>query len=206
MNTPETSPRLPARLLPRKMLLIGGLLLVLGLLGAGYFVTTLATSATPASEPEPLAVAPSPLAVLDEALMHERERVTHLETKLAELSDRLAAVDGAVTGTQRDVVELQKRHDREASERASARAASVRQRQARRPEAPPAPSAAVLSVDMWGGQPSVAILDPQGRVSFAGQGDRIPGGGVIGAARVSGQTVTVHGDDGSVSTFMGRDK
>jgi hypothetical protein len=43
-------------------------------------------------------------------------------------------------------------------------------------------------------------------VQFANTGDRIPGGGVIGSAQATGQTVTIRQADGSVSTVTGKDK
>ena len=157
-----------------------------------------AASRVDAGRPEVASTAPAPAPT------------EHLEKLVRELSDKIGtALDGQAT-IQQDIAALREQLEHMAAERATAakvavaQRATLQQRRTVRPAPPaPAPTASVLSVDSWGGKPSVAILGPDGHIQFANQGDRVPGGGVIGAAQVAGQSVTIRNGDGTVSTVVG---
>lgn len=204
MNTPQFDALPVKRRIPKLAIALFVLFVLSGIVAFGWFLGTapLATQA----EPAPQAVAELPDALTG--------RLDRLEKLVRDLTEKISASIDAQNTIQSDVAALRERLDQDAAERASAAKAAVAQRAAlqRRhivkptPPPAPAPSAAVLSVDTWGGKPSVALRGPDGRVQFANTGDRIPGGGVIGSAQASGQTVTIRQADGSVSTLTGKDK
>lgn len=204
MNTPQFDAPPVKRRIPKLAIALFVLFVLSGIVAFGWFLGT-APLATQAE------TAPQAVAELPDALTGRLDR---LEKLVRDLTEKISASIDTQAAIQNDVAALRERLDQEAAERAAAAKVAVAQRaalQRRRivkptPPPAPAPSAAVLSVDMWGGKPSVALRGPDGRVQFANTGDRIPGGGVIGSAQTTGQTVTIRQADGSVSTVTGKDK
>ena len=206
MNSPQFDSPTAKRRVPPAVIVVAVLFALVGIIAVGLHLmsSTLSQAAddkstVPAAESALTAPAPAP--------------TEHLEKLVRELSDKIGtALDGQAT-IQQDIAALREQLEHMAAERATAakvavaQHATLQQRRTVRPAPPaPAPTASVLSVDSWGGKPSVAILGPDGHIQFANQGDRVPGGGVIGAAQVAGQSVTIRNGDGTVSTVVGKDK
>lgn len=209
MNTPQFDALPVKRRIPKLAIVLTVLFVLCGIIAFGW--NLLATTFAGAVGVGPAISAPEAVAELPDALTGRLDR---LEKLVRDLTEKISASIDAQNTIQNDVAALRERLDQDAAERATAAKAAVAQRVAlqRRhtvkptPPPAPAPSAAVLSVDTWGGKPSVVLRGPDGRVQFANTGDRIPGGGVIGSAQASGQTVTIRQADGSISTLTGKDK
>lgn len=205
MNTPQFDALPVKRNIPKLAIATFVLFVLGGIVALGWLLGNAPLKGAPAE------AAPQAVADLPDALTGRLDR---LEKLVRDLTEKISASIEAQNTIQNDVAALRERFDQEAADRASAAKAAVAQRVAlqRRhlvkptPPPAPAPSAAVLSVDTWGGKPSVALRGPDGRVQFANTGDRIPGGGVIGSAQASGQTVTIRQADGSFSTLISKDK
>lgn len=206
MNT-SSSPSADApapikRRLSRTGAIAGSLVLLVVVLAAfGYFsvITRPAPVALPA--PEPVAQVPDVMMV---------ERLDRLESMVRDLTAKMIVSIDTQTAIAADVATLRLRAEAEAEKAAEAarqaeeRRAAQQSRRAARPAQSAAPKAAVLSVDSWGGKPSVVVRDSDGKVQFLTLGDRLPGGGVIGGVQVAEQRVTVRHADGSVSTLIGK--
>lgn len=209
MNTPQFDAPPVKRRIPKTAIVLLVLFVFLGIVAFGWHLLTTTFAGAIGDGPE--VTGSQTVAALPDALTG---RLDHLEKMVRDLTDKISASIDTQTAIQNDVAALRERLDQEAAERVAAAKVAVAQRaalQRRRivkptPPPAPAPSAAVLSVDMWGGKPSVALRGPDGRVQFANTGDRIPGGGVIGSAQATGQTVTIRQADGSVSTVTDKDK
>jgi hypothetical protein len=204
-TTPAMDAAAPVkRRVPRAAAIVGSLVMLAVVLAAfAYF------SASTRPAPEPLPV-PEPVAEVPDAMI---DRLDRLETMMRDLTAKLVVSIDTQTAIAADVTTLRLRADAEAEKAAeAARAAAARNaavQQNRRTARPAARSAtptnmAVLSVDSWGGKPSVVIRDGDGKVQFLTLGDRLPGGGVIGAVQVAEQRITVRHPNGSVSTMVGR--
>ncbi len=200
--TPDAAAPIKRRV-PRAAAIVGSLVMLAVVLAAfAYF------SASTRPAPEPLPV-PAPVAEVPDAMI---KRLDRLETMMRDLTAKVIVSIDTQTAIAADVTTLRLRADAEAEKAAeAARAAAARSaaaqqnRSAARPAARSAtPNIAVLSVDSWGGKPSVVIRDGDGKVQFLTLGDRLPGGGVIGAVQVAEQRITVRHPNGSVSTMVGR--
>lgn len=208
MNPPQFAAPVKRRVPALAIVLVVSFVLC-GIIAFGWHL--LSTTFVGAIGEGPAVTAPQAVAVPDAVT----GRLDHIEKMVRELTEKVGASVEAQTAMQSDVSALREHMDQQAAERVAAARVAVAQHaalQRRRvvkptpPPAPPAPTASVLSVDMWGGKPSVALRGPDGRVQFANTGDRIPGGGVIGSAQASGQTVTIRQADGSISTMTGKEK
>lgn len=206
MNTPSPSPAdAPTpikRRLSRTSTIAGSLVLLVVVLAAFAYFTVI-------TRPAPVALpAPEPVAQVPDAVV---ERLDRLETMVRDLTAKISLSIDTQTAIAADVATLRLRAEAEAEKAAEAarqaeeRRAAQQNRRAARPAAQSAaPKAAVLSVDSWGGKPSVVVRDGDGKVQFLTLGDRLPGGGVIGGVQVAEQRVTVRHADGSVSTLIGK--
>lgn len=208
MNPPQFAAPVKRRV-PALAIVLVVLFVLCGIIAFGWHL--LSTTFVGAIGEGPAVTAPQAVAVPDAVT----GRLDHIEKMVRELTEKVGASVEAQTAMQSDVSALREHMDQQATERVAAARVAVAQHaalQRRRvvkptpPPAPPAPTSSVLSVDMWGGKPSVALRGPDGRVQFANTGDRIPGGGVIGSAQASGQTVTIRQADGSISTMTGKEK
>jgi len=203
-TTPALDPAAPIkRRVPRAAAIVGSLVMLAVVLAAfAYF--TASTRPAPAALP-----VPEPVAQVPDAMI---ERLDRLETMMLDLTAKIGISIDTQTAIAADVTTLRLRADAEAEKAAdAARAAAARSaaaqqnRRAAQPAARSAkPNMAVLSVDSWGGKPSVVIRDGDGKVQFLTLGDRLPGGGVIGAVQIAEQRITVRHPNGSVSTMVGR--
>jgi hypothetical protein len=204
-TTPALDPAAPIkRRVPRAAAIVGSLVMLAVVLAAfAYF--TASTRPAPAALP-----VPEPVAQVPDAMIVER--LDRLETMMLDLTAKIGISIDTQTAIAADVTTLRLRADAEAEKAAdAARAAAARSaaaqqnRRAAQPAARSAkPNMAVLSVDSWGGKPSVVIRDGDGKVQFLTLGDRLPGGGVIGAVQIAEQRITVRHPNGSVSTMAGR--
>lgn len=206
MNTPSPSPAdAPTpikRRLSRTSTIAGSLVLLVVVLAAFAYFTVI-------TRPAPVALpAPEPVAQVPDAVV---ERLDRLETMVRDLTAKISLSIDTQTAIAADVATLRLRAEAEAEKAAEAarqaeeRRAAQQNRRAARPAAQSAaPKTAVLSVDSWGGKPSVVVRDGDGKVQFLTLGDRLPGGGVIGGVQVAEQRVTVRHADGSVSTLIGK--
>jgi len=189
------------RRLSRTSAIAGSLVLLVVVLAAfGYFSVI--------TRPAPVALpAPEPVAQVPDVMV---ERLDRLESMVRDLTAKMIVSIDTQTAIAADVATLRLRAEAEAEKAAEAarqaeeRRAAQQNRRAARPAQSAAPKAAVLSVDSWGGKPSVVVRDSDGKVQFLTLGDRLPGGGVIGGVQVAEQRVTVRHADGSVSTLIGK--
>lgn len=209
MNTPQfDSPTAKRRVHPA-VIVVAVLFAIVGIIAVGLHLLSSTIHAGVGDKSTILATEAAPLVPVPAP-------TEHLEKLVQELADKIGTSLDTQTTIQQDIAALREQLEHMAAERAAAKVAVsqrlARQRQQHRavrlvPPAPAsAPTASVLSVDSWGGKPSVAILGPDGHIQFANQGDRVPGGGVIGAAQVAGQSVTIRNGDGTVSTVVGKEK
>lgn len=205
MNTPSNSqddaPTPIKRRLSRTSAIAGSLVLLVVVLAAFAYFTVI-------TRPAPVALpAPEPVAQVPDVMV---ERLDRMESMLRYLTAQITLSIDAQTAIAADVATLRLRAEAEAEKAAAAarqaeeRRAVQQNRRAARPAQSAAPKAAVLSVDSWGGKPSVVVRDSDGKVQFLTLGDRLPGGGVIGGVQVAEQRVTVRHADGSVSTLIGK--
>lgn len=206
MNTAQTAPSSTGLKRPTfRALSLAASLLLLTIVLAGYaYFSSVTADATP--DTLPATPAPSQDAVI--------ERLDRLEAMVQTLATQVSTSVAAQAAIAADVTTLRLRSDAAAEAAAAAasaaearRAAAQQQRQRRvsRRTSTPAPAKlAVLSVDTWGGKPSVVIRDDAGKVNFLTLGDRLPGGGVIGAVQVAEQRITVRNPDGSTATLVGK--
>ena len=206
MNTPQfDSPTAKRRIHPA-VIVVAVLFTIVGIIAVGLHLLSSTIHAGVGDKSTILATEAAPLVPVPAP-------TEHLEKLVQELADKIGTSLDTQTTIQQDIAALREQLEHMAAERASAAKAAIakrtalQQRRTVRPAPPaPMPTASVLSVDSWGGKPSVAILGPDGHIQFANQGDRVPGGGVIGAAQVAGQSVTIRNGDGTVSTVVGKEK
>lgn len=187
----------------------GGYLLFATQLNGSLFKTR--TSQASPLEPAPTATAASsPLAKVAPSL---DSRLTGVEHALRELTQTVTRMLDGQSAMQADIAAIKERLDRQEQTVAASPARHVVTHTARRvpkpapvaPVAAPAnPDPSVLSVDTWDGKPSVALRGHDGRVRFAGEGDRIATG-LIGTAQPGNQTVTVQHSDGSTTTLSAKE-
>ncbi|WP_026259141.1 hypothetical protein [Uliginosibacterium gangwonense] len=72
------------------------------------------------------------------------------------------------------------------------------------PPPPPAPEERILSIDTWGGRPSIAIKGSDGKLRFVTEGDATTKGR-IGAAHAATGAITIVRPDGSRDTLQTRE-
>lgn len=72
------------------------------------------------------------------------------------------------------------------------------------PPPPPAPEERILSIDTWGGRPSIAIKGSDGKLRFVTEGD-VTTKGRIGAAHAATGAITIVRPDGSRDTVQTRE-
>lgn len=210
MNAPQFEQTAPTgrRRIPKFVMLLIGLLVIAGLAAISLpLLARFNAAETSAATDKPAADAL--MTAIDGRLDRLEKLVRDLTAKVAASNETQVAIKGDVAALREEFGALHDRLDKEAAERAAkasvAQRVAVQRRRIVKVAPPPTPTAAVLSVDMWGGKPSVALRGPDGRVQFANTGDRVPGGGVIGAVQHKGQTVTIRQADGSVSTMTSKE-